>query len=496
MRHRKTSFALMFALTFGAAVNAAAATRVVVVPVVVGGGAEPDQKLILALAQGLRTNQQWQVLEHAETFAALGAPAPPALSEDELGRIEAKVNDAAGQTSRDPGASIAGLESVRARLAQAAPNGPLGLRGDALSYRAAGLLVAAWQAAGDAAKARLLAAEVGLLFPGRRPVATDNISAAAADLLAAPRENAGTKLTLKTRPEGCEVVVNGVTLGKTSVDVAVMAGATYDVQARCAGAAQGSIKATPGTSSSLRRITIAANETTRQEILDAEFERNFAGEGLRRLRYASSNERRQIEETYARRVAERLGADVVVFAALGELSGSDWLNAKLYLKSGFLNRQGLVRLESDRASGLGKYLATGKDVVGVLKPQEADALVAASKASPGEHLPPPWYTDVPGWCMTGVGLTALGFGLWMSGRATAKTDEADAVRGDPNRQQALYRSASNMDFWAGIGTVGGGIMAVLGVVLLVVPEPPSSSGDMFTLRPVLGPGLAGLVGTF
>ena len=129
------------------------------------------------------------------------------------------------------------------------------------------------------------------------------------------------------------------------------------------------------------------NETTRQEVLDAEFERSFAAEGLRRVRFTSPQERRALEESYARRMSERFDADLVVLASVGELSGADWLNARLYLRSGYLNRQGLVRLEANRANALGRYLATGKDVPGVLKPEEAGALVAAARSAPQAKEP-------------------------------------------------------------------------------------------------------------
>src|SRR6185369_14742012 len=107
----------------------------------------------------------------------------------------------------------------------------------------------------------------------------------------------------------------------------------------------------------------------------------FTADGLRRLRFSSSQERRELEETYARRVAERFDADVVVLASVGELSGADWLSARLYLRSGYLNRQALVRLEAPRANALGRFLATGKDVPGVLKPEEAGSLLQSSRVS-------------------------------------------------------------------------------------------------------------------
>ena len=186
-----------------------------------------------------------------------------------------------------------------------------------------------------------------------------------------------------------------------------------------------------------KRIVVPPNETTRQEILDAEFERGFVAEGLRRLRFSSSQERRQLEESYARRLAERFDADAVVLASVGELSGADWLNARLYLRSGYLNRQGLVRLEPQRANALGRFLATGKDVPGVLRPEEAGALVAASRpVDSAEPEVDPWYTDIAGWTFLGGGLVTLGFGRWINSGAEDKQDQADAIRNDTERQNA------------------------------------------------------------
>ncbi len=490
----RTGYATIFALGWLFSAGAVhAATRAVVVPVLVGGGPEPDARLLTALAAGLKDNRQWGV-ETGDALKALAMPAKPALKDEDLARIESKIGEASAQIAQDAGAAAAALEGLRVELDTAAKVAPLGDRGDALAFRAGALLAAAHAAGNDTEKAKAAARELALRFPGRKPADTDQLPPSATELLAAPMDGQGAKLTLKSRPEGCEIVVNGTAAGRTSIDLAVLPGATYWAEARCAG--QGGAA---DYKSYLKKIVVAPDDTARQEVLDAEFERAFAAEGSLRLRFTSSNERRQIEDSYARRVAEKLGVDLVVFVSVGELSGSDWLNGRLYLKSGYLNRQGWVRLEADRAGSLGRYLSTGKEVPGVLKPEEAGALVAASKgpaATPQEA--PAWYTDVPGWCLVGTGLVAVGVGTLLNSKADRKKVQGDGLKGmgEFDRQQSLYREASNLEFWGGIGTIGGGIMAAVGVVLLAVPEQSTTQGELFVLRPTLGIGSVGVSGSF
>jgi hypothetical protein len=460
---------------------ARAATRLVVLPVSVGGGQDPDAALMTALANGLGQNPQWAV-EQGESIPSLARYQPTALPEADVARLATEVEG----VSRKGADAVETLTRVRGELRAASKKGPRSAEADNLLWRTSLLLVTALS--GKEEQARKIAQETALIFPGRRPVEADKLAPAAARLFEAPPEM-GAKLKLVSRPEGCEVFVGATSLGKAPVELRVLQDEPYWAHVRCpaaAGAAQ-------GVASLPKRVIVPPNETTRQELLDAEFERSFVAEGLRRLRFASSDERRQLEESYARRLAERFDADAVVLASVGELSGADWLNARLYLRSGYLNRQGLVRLEAQRANALGRFLATGKEVPGVLRPEEAGALVAAAR--PGDGVDPtvdPWYTDVAGWAFLGSGLMSLGFGRWINAGAEDKQDQADALRGDTERQNALYREAQSEKFWGGVLTVGGLLASATGVILLLVPE-YNTSDELFSLRPSYVPGGGGLV---
>ncbi len=485
----RTSVLAVALAAVGWSSSAVAASRLVVVPVVVGGGGDPDSALMIALAEGLKQNPQWSV-EQGEGLPTLARFRAEPQSPVDVSRLETEVNEAARKIGSDAGAAVTALERIRGELREGAKKAPLGSKGDDLAYRAGGLLVAAHLAAKESGKAKQAAADTSLAFPGRTPDQLERVSAAAKQLLKeAP--TGGVKLTLVSRPEGCQIAVNGVAAGKAPVELSALADQPYWAEAHC----DGGMVATP------KRIVIPASETTaRQEVLDAEFERGFAAEGLRRLRFSSPQERRSLEESYARRVSERFDADAVVLASVGELSGADWLNARLYLRSGYLNRQGLVRLEANRANALGRYLATGKDVPGVLRPEEAGALVAAARSAPQVKEPSvsPWYTDIAGWSFLGVGAVAFGIGQWGTNRADDKQAQADALRGDSERQTQLYRDAQSGHFWSGVARIGGLLLASTGVILLLVPEYNNTSSELFGLAPAPMPGGGGLVlgGTF
>ncbi len=496
-------YSAVLGLAHGLVVPAAAAqtaSRLVVVPIVVGGGGEPDTALMAALAEGLKQNPQWNVAQ-GDGLSALAKFQSEPAGAGEASRLQAEVNDVARKVTGDASDAATVLERVRGELRAAAKKAPLGPAGDELAYRTGALLVTAQLAAKQGDKAKQTAAETVLAYPGRRPDDVERVSPAAKELLRAPAGDMGAKLTLVTRPEGCQVTVNGVAAGKSPVELRVLQEEAYYAEARCeAQPATATAAATPATASIAKRIVIPGNETTRQEVLDAEFERNFAAEGLKRVRFSSPQERRSLEESYARRLSERLDADVVVLASVGELSGADWLNARLYLRSGFLNRQGLVRLEANRANALGRYLATGKDVPGVLKPEEAGALVAASRSMPDQEEPSidPWYTDIPGWTFLGVGLVSFSFGRYGNGIANEKQALGDSTRGNSERQMGLYREAQSARFWSGVATIGGLLLASTGVVLLLVPEYNNTTSELFGLAPAPLPGGGGLVlgGTF
>lgn len=475
-------FALAAALV-GRASSAEAATRLVVIPVSVGGGQDPDTALMAALANGLRQNPQWAV-EQGESIPSLAKYQPTAVTETELARLAAEV-EAVGRKSGAE--AVETLTRVRGELRATAKKGPRSPEADKLLWQTSLLLVSALTSK-DADQAKKIAQETMLLFPGKKPGEDDKLGPAASKLFEAPPEM-GARLKLLSRPEGCEVFVGATSIGNAPAELSVLTDEAYWAHVRCpapAGAGQ-SLASLP------KRIVVPPNETTRQEVLDAEFERGFVAEGLRRLRFASSQERRQLEESYARRLAERFDADAVVLASVGELSGADWLNARLYLRSGYLNRQGLVRLEAQRANALGRFLATGKDVPGVLKPEEAGALVAASRPMDGpEPEPAAWYTDIAGWAFVGTGLATFSIGQWINSNAEDKRKQADALRGDTERQGSLYRQAQSQKFWGGVATVGGLLLSVTGVVLLLVPE-HTGPDEMFGLSPTPLPGGGGLV---
>jgi hypothetical protein len=132
-------------------------------------------------------------------------------------------------------------------------------------------------------------------------------------------------------------------------------------------------------------------------------------------------------------------------------------------------------------------------VPGVLRPEEAGALVAASRPiDSAEPSVDPWYTDIAGWSFLGSGLVTLGFGRWINSGAEDKQNQADALRGDTERQNALYREAQSEKFWGGVLTVGGLLASATGVVLLLVPE-YNHSDELFSFSPGILPGGGGLV---
>lgn len=493
MTQRLGIFVLLIAAaasaTFARAVHAA--SRLVVVPAVVSGVGEPETGLLAALAEGLRQNPQWGV-EQGEALSTLAGFAGSSVREADIARMKAVVDDAAAKLAAGDGADlVAGLEAVREELRVAARKGQRPPAADEIAWRSSTLLVAALLASNQDARAKAAAEEAILLFPGRTITDADKLPARAAELFAAPRPGLGAKLTLRTRPEGCEVLVGDTVLGKDPVEVAVLQGDAYYFRARCAPSGAATTDAV--TTSFPKKILVPANETTRSDVLDVEFERGFAAEGFKRVRFASTQERRTLEESYARRISERFDADAVVFASVGELSGTDWLNARLYTRSGYLNRQGLVRLEAQRANALGRYLATGRDVPGVLKPEEAGALLASSRVAPTgrDNVAPAWYSDVVGWSLLGAGVAGASVGLWGNGVGNQKREEAEAIRGDDARQEQLFKDAQSIKFWSGVGTAGGFLFAATGVVLLAVPE-YSDDESFMALRPALVPGGGGI----
>jgi hypothetical protein len=462
------------------AAASAPAARVVVIPIVVGAEVEPAADLLAGLANGLRENTAWKVTHGGDAIKEL-LDAPPAFTEEDRARVAGALVAIAAQIKEGAIAQATpALEAIRGELAKAAAARPLGRDDFDLAYRANALVVAALLAAGQAPQAKLVAAETALAFPGRKPAGDDHLSPEAIALLAAPPAAGGAKLVLQSRPEGCDILINGVSVGRGPAEVVALQRVGYQAQAVCDSAA--------GKASFPRRIVITDKESARHEVLDAAFEAAFKAEGGARLRFATADERRQLEETYARRVAERLGVDLVVFASVGELSGADWLNGRLYMRSGFLSRQALVRLEVSRATALGRYLHSGREIPGVLRPAEAEGLVAASQAGNAPVLPaPPWYSDIAGWAFVGVGIGAAILGSVANGAADRKVAESDEIRMNSQEQDRLRRDAQRLRFFGGMGTIGGALMAVTGAVLLAIPEQPPG-GDFIAITPLRGGG--------
>jgi hypothetical protein len=481
---------------------AQAASRAVLLPVVVGNGGEPAANLMAALAKGLQDNPGWNVVEGA---GLKGLMVPPAgLKDEDRTRIRTKLDEI--QHKLSPAAAkeaIPELEAVRAELSSAAKDLTLVDADHELTYRTDGLLIAALALAGDNDRAKTLAAETAAQFPGRKARASDKLPDAAVSLIAASTPSTGVKLTFTTRPDAaCDVFVNGSSVGHAPAEILASPGATYQAYTVCPAAG-----GKPALRSFPRRIFVSEKDSSRTEPLDAEFERTFEADGGQRLRFATSPDRRQLEESFARRVAERYGADAVILASVGELSGADWLNARLYLSSGYLNRQALVRLEPGRATALGRFLATGRDAPGVLKPEEAGALVAASQVSAAKtQQGDPWYTDIVGWSFTGAGAIGITLGIIANNAGKRTSDRADAIRPcgmtNPNpqcgseTQMALYRDAEKSKFLGGIGLIGGGLMAVTGIVLLAIPEYSPNQSELFVFRPAPGGGTVSFSGRF
>jgi hypothetical protein len=482
---RSSRTAALVALALLAPAASARAARLVLMPVVVGSSPEPARDLLDALARGLQEGGSWTVVTGPGLKAALDMP--PGLAEQDRARLQGRLDEAVQKMAPDKMAdAVTALEALRRDVAEIAKNAAFAPADFDLEYRIDGTLVAALASSAQRDKAKLVADETAMLFPGRKPTDADKLPAPAPELLNAATPAGGIKLTLKSVPDGCDLQVNGRPAGRAPVDVSGAPAGVYQVQAQC-----GELRSFP------RRIVLGTKETAREEVIDAELERTLQAEGGARVRFANAVERRQIEDTLAKKIAERYQADLLVFASVGELSGADWLNARLYLRSGYLNRQALVRQEPARAVSLGRYLATGRDMPGVLKPEEAGALVAAGNSVPEGPKQDPWYTDYVGWTFAGVGLVGVGIGYWQNKEANRAQDEGDMVRGDSERQQSLYRESQRHRFIANIGLIGGGLMTLTGVVLLAIPEYRTTSSEVFVMAPPSGAGMTfGLRGRF
>lgn len=472
----------------------AASAKVVVLPIQVGVSPEPDPALVAAVAEGLRQNARWTV-----DFGAKGRPikepATTGLPKAERDALAERVDEAARLLSGNPGKAVEALEALWKEIGALHARAPFGTEAELLRLRAGGLLVAAHRTNGDLRRAMALAGELVLLFPGRKLAEVDGIPADALDLLGSASPPESVKLVIKSQPEGCALTVNDVAIGNAPAELAVAPEGSYWVRATCELA-----KGKPPKTSYAKHIVIGKDDKTRSELVDATFEQVLVNDDSgARIKVGTSEERRALEETYVRRTAEKFGADAVVFVSVGELSGTDWLNARLYLKNGFKNRQGFVRLEVPRATALGIYLATGKEMAGVLRREDAAAFAQKAQTPAGGNTETikPWYTDIPGWAITGAGLVGIGVGIYLDARGDKRMERAEAIMNDPYTEQELRKQGQSLKFWGGVGLIGGTVMAVTGVVLLATPEYQGSRGELFVITPTPGGGFAGtLRGTF
>src|SRR5688572_32083337 len=111
---RTPAIAACLLLLSGSVAHAAA--RAVLLPVVVGSGGEPPGNLMTALAQGLKDNPGWTVLE-GNALKGLMVP-PTGLKDEDRARLGAKLDEAAGKLAKAAGAkeAVADIEAVRTEL--------------------------------------------------------------------------------------------------------------------------------------------------------------------------------------------------------------------------------------------------------------------------------------------------------------------------------------------------------------------------------------------
>jgi hypothetical protein len=469
-----------------------------VVPIVVADKGEPSMDLLAGLAQGLGVQGHWQV-QYGGAGRQLAPPPATSVADDRAQALTAELEAAARASAEGRKAdAVTNLTGILSALRELANQGPLGAAGDDLLIKAGVALIGVLVSQGQDVEAQKVANEIASGLPGRSFDDVPGAGPVVTALLKAATLEDAVNLELISRPVGCAMWINGRTVGVAPVTVKAREGIRLSVHAVCPPEAPGGGERPSRT----RVVKVKPTDANRQqEVVDLAFERAFEnGAEGGRLRFSSSAVRRQNEPAYAARVASMLDADLVVFAGVGELGGTEWLNARLYLRSGFKNRQGLARLETERAVALGRYLATGKDSPGVLRSDEAGALVAATRPSPRlirstpERVP--WYADPVGWSLVGAGAVAFGFGLWATDKADDKFAEANRARNEPFRKQDLRSEATTLSFVGDIGTFGGGVLVVTGLLLLVTPEYTESRSELFVLRPLPGGAAAAWSGRF
>lgn len=457
---------------------------VLVLPVVVGGFGEPPAAFIEALAKGLRDNLNWDVTVPSASTSAAVITYDTVAVETAIAAVDAVVS--VNSAGAPPAASLQDLSTAFAQLVQASTKAPLGGKGAEALIKGGGALLSAQVAAGQDEAARTTASELKLLLPGRKFSEADGLSFVAAAVLGAAPV-VGVQAEFKSNPAQCSIELNGVEVGKGVVELPLRSGTLYSVQARCPARAP----ELPPTESFSRVVSVG--EGPSKFVLDAAFPSHLknSANGLA-LSFDNSDQRQNLEEAYARRVADRFGVSSVVLASVGEFQSEQWLNARLYLASGYKNRHALVRIELDRATALGRYLATGKESPGVLNAQDAGNMVVASRTlkpvTAPQVKPAAWYEDVPAWCFVGAGAASLALGIWANSAADDKRRESAMSVDDPFRQDQLNTDASTLKFLGGIGTYGGLLFVGTGAVLLALPEYSDTRSEFYGLAPLPGGG--------
>jgi len=470
-------------------------SRVVVIPVTVGNGPKPSDELLAAIGDGMSGNMNLRI-----DVARSGKPIPVVVLEDFDAEVAQKLEERRVE-ARSGSSPIEAYERLLTDAEAAMATHPMGQVGRALVIRIVEDLISAVIASGDQQKAKTVAEHVALLFPGHRPTTEEGLSVVASALIGQAAPTAFATIQFLTRPEGCMVEVNGADVGPAPVTVMAAPGVTYHARALCSKDRGGGV--------SMRKIAVAglAGEG-RSFVLDVQFEKEFINDATGTvMSFGSSNARRELEQVYARRIAEKFSADTVVFVSLGELSGKEHLNARVYLRSGFKNRQGLARPEVSRASALGHYLVSGQDDgSSVLRPEEIAKAPAVDIAVPSVVSQPlvraPWYTDVPGWLLLGTGALGVVGGRYADSLSQDKLDELVQMRkagvSDPFEKDRLEGESSRLKFIGNTGLFIGGLMALTGVVLLATPEYRPGQSELIVLSPTFGTGSTGLqaVGRF
>ncbi len=471
-----------------------ARARVLVLPVVIGNAPDPDPLLITSLVKGLSENPNWDVVSPASGDPLEALPLTT-VSPDLLAQADAALADTANaRAANDHATVVAALGPMMEKLLAATLEAPLGPSGAAVAMKLGSALLAAQAGAGLEQEASATAVTLKQLLPGRALGQAEGFSLVAAALLAATPAT-GATVQLTSNPQGCDVLVDGAKLGPAPVSLVLRPHTKYSASAVCtqdAGKRESFVRTIAAEAPSPDPETSAPKASTVTFVLDAMLpyvlERNPKGA---RLRFASAEQRRGLEEVYVPRLAERFGVTSVVLVSSGQFQSNDWLNARLYLSSGFKNRHGLARMESARAAALGRYLSTGRESPGVLNAEEAGNMVAASQTLrplTGQTLQrSPWYTDVPGWSMLGSGAVAVALGIWANGKGNDKRTDAELnTRGDPIRRDQLNSQANNLKFWGNVGMYGGAALAGAGILLLLLPEYEETRGELYGLTPLPG----------